>query len=173
VDVNDTSSVKIVELWATWCPPCKKAIPHMNSMWKKLLNEYGKDKLQLVGVTTEDDVKVAPFMKEMASDMQYPVALDVQKSLDSSYPASGIPHAYVVGKDGKIVWTGNPMSDEFEKAIRSALNADFVAPVISQPEPQKKKFEFEVEEVEDEEEVTETATEQDATMKEDEAEVID
>ena len=38
-----------------------------------------------------------------------------------AYGVRGYPHAFVVGKDGKVVWRGHPMSPEFAKSIEAAL----------------------------------------------------
>ncbi len=45
-----TGKPLIVEFWATWCPPCRTSIPHLNEVYKKY-----KDKgLEIIGVTDED-----------------------------------------------------------------------------------------------------------------------
>lgn len=142
VDVECGESVKVVEYWATWCPPCKTAIPELNELWKKLQSEYGEKKVQLVGITNEKSDKVVPFIeKEMEGKMQYPVALDENNSLASSYPVSTIPAAFVVGKCGTVLWSGHPSG--LEPAVRRALDAKAAAgapqanPAPANPAPAK------------------------------------
>jgi thiol-disulfide isomerase/thioredoxin len=105
----------IVEFWATWCPPCRASIPHLNEVNKKF-----KDKgLVIIGVTDEDKAKVLEFQKTLPMD--YTVAFDKEGKLGEKFGITGIPHAFVVGKDGKIVWEGHPMQlkeDEIEKALK-------------------------------------------------------
>jgi thiol-disulfide isomerase/thioredoxin len=125
VDVAKQGSVKVVEFWGTWCGPCKTAIPHLNKVWKDLTKEFGADKLQFVGVSqkeTEEVVKA--FITEMNGQFEYPVALDVDGTLTAAYPISGIPHAFVVGKDGMISWAGHPGGSKLEAAVRKAMAAE-------------------------------------------------
>jgi len=123
VDVARSGSVKVIEFWATWCGPCETAIPKLNVLVKKLQEEHGADKIQFVGVTNEGKDKVEPFLEKMKGKMDYPVAMDPEQKIASSYPTSGIPHAYVIGKDGNIAWSGHPMSGML-KAIQEALEAE-------------------------------------------------
>ncbi len=104
----------IVEFWATWCPPCRASIPHLNEINKKF-----KDKgLVVVGITDENTATVEKFQKTLPMD--YNVATggaDIEKKIG----ISGIPQAFIVGKDGKVLWQGHPMqlSDaEIEKALK-------------------------------------------------------
>jgi len=64
----------IVEFWATWCPPCRASIPHLNETYGKF-----KDKgLIVIGQDCweRDESEVAPFVKKMGDKMTYRVALD-------------------------------------------------------------------------------------------------
>jgi len=47
--------------------------------------------------------------------MDYNVAFDKEGKLGEKFGITGIPHAFVVGKDGKIVWEGHPMQLEASK----------------------------------------------------------
>lgn len=42
-----------------------------------------------------------------------------------AYNVRGIPHAFVIGKDGKVAWNGHPAEPDFESAIQTALNQSF------------------------------------------------
>jgi thiol-disulfide isomerase/thioredoxin len=94
----------IVEFWATWCPPCRASIPHLNEIYAKY-----KDKgLQIVGITDEDRVKIKKFEKEVP--IEYAVGLDANGKYAKPFGIQGIPHAVLVDKTGKVVWEGHPMS---------------------------------------------------------------
>ncbi|NDI17883.1 MAG: TlpA family protein disulfide reductase [Verrucomicrobia bacterium] len=94
----------IVEFWATWCPPCRSSIPHLNEIYAKY-----KDKgLQIVGITDEDRAKIKKFEKEVP--IEYAVALDANGKYAKPFGIQGIPHAVLVDKTGKVVWEGHPMS---------------------------------------------------------------
>jgi len=113
--------VHVVEFWATWCGPCKVAIPHLNELARKYA-----DQAQFVGVSVwerisaENPYKVPEFVKAMGDQMTYAVAADqVAESKDSGPMAKnwmeaagqgGIPTAFVVDRAGKIAWIGHPMS---------------------------------------------------------------
>lgn len=105
---------QIVEFWATWCPPCRASIPHLNAINKKF-KEKG---LVVIGITDETKDKVEKFQKSLPMD--YSVAVGGGK-LQQAVGVNGIPHAFVVGKDGKVLWEGHPMKltdAEIEKALK-------------------------------------------------------
>ena len=110
--------VSIVEFWATWCPPCKVAIPHLNKLY---VEKYKKAGVQLVGVTKEDEKTVKPFIESMKSSFTYPVALDSSGSVSSGYPTNGIPSAFVVDHEGSVAWQGHPMDGGFETAVDTCI----------------------------------------------------
>lgn len=104
----------IVEFWATWCPPCRTSIPHLNELHKKF-----KDRgLVVIGVTDETNPTIRQFVKEVPMD--YYVGTDKGGKLSEGFGVTGIPHALIVDKTGKIVWEGSPsrITDaEIEKVL--------------------------------------------------------
>lgn len=103
-------TIYVVEFWATWCPPCRESIPHLTELQKKF-----KDKgVVFVGVSSEDVDTVREFVKKMGSKMEYAVAVDdkgeTTKRYLEAWGIEGIPHAFVVDKEGRIAWQGHPMS---------------------------------------------------------------
>lgn len=96
-------SPAIIEFWATWCPPCRESIPHLNEIYKK----FKDDGLVIIGISNEEAAEVKQFMKK--TPMNYTVALDEADELAAKFGADGIPHAALVNKAGKIVWIGHPM----------------------------------------------------------------
>lgn len=114
--------VTVVEFWATWCPPCRQSIPRMNQLYQS----YGKRGVQFVGISPEKRQGVKRFVGEMGESMQYPVAVDSKGRLMEQYfkllSVNGIPHAVIVGIDGKIAWNGHPMQN-LEAALDAALES--------------------------------------------------
>jgi thiol-disulfide isomerase/thioredoxin len=103
----------LLEFWATWCPPCRKSIPHLN----ELEGKYKDKGLVIVGVSDEDAAAVKEFQK--GTPMNYPNGLS--KDLVQKYGVNGIPHAFLIGKDGKLLWRGHPMQltdADIEKALK-------------------------------------------------------
>lgn len=114
-EVSLTGKPAIVEFWATWCPPCRQSIPHLNEVYAKF-----KDRgLVIVGITNEERSIVDSFMKKLP--MHYTVARDASGGLARQFGVRGIPHAMIVDKTGKIVWEGHPMElkdAELEKVLK-------------------------------------------------------
>jgi cytochrome c biogenesis protein CcmG, thiol:disulfide interchange protein DsbE len=105
----------LVEFWATWCPPCRKSIPHLNEIYAK----YKTQGLEIVGITDEDEATVKKFQKQIPMD--YSVAINTPGSIYKQFGIQAIPTAFLVDKEGKIVWTGHPM-DLTEAEIQAVLN---------------------------------------------------
>lgn len=130
--------VYVVEFWATWCPPCVKSIPLLTDLQKEF-----KDKgVTVIGVASSERPKdkagnelsneqrlqiVKDFVKGKGDEMNYTVAYDSDRSMANDWmkPAGqgGIPCAFLVNGEGKIVWIGNPLSghEELEKKIASLV----------------------------------------------------
>lgn len=130
----EEGKVYVVEFWATWCPPCIEAIPHLSELQER----HKQDGLTVIGVAGSerqksqggDDTRlkgVQQFVRGKGKQMNYTVAFDADRSMAAAWmvPAgkSGIPCSFVVGHDGKIAWIGNPHSESFESEIEKALAA--------------------------------------------------
>jgi thiol-disulfide isomerase/thioredoxin len=113
-------TIYVIEFWATWCPPCRMSIPHLS----KLQKEYADKGVVVVGITKEDVGKVETFVSEQ-SDMDYNVGVDVAGETYGAYMSGvrGIPHAYIVGKDGKILWSGHPL--EMDEVLRQVIDGNY------------------------------------------------
>jgi thiol-disulfide isomerase/thioredoxin len=107
--------VVLVEFWATWCGPCVAGIPHLNELQTK----YRKLGLRIVSLTDEDRSKVEAFQKRAKVPIEYTVGLGSE--LATTYGVNGIPHAFLVGRSGKLLWHGHPADSECEVKIEQAL----------------------------------------------------
>jgi thiol-disulfide isomerase/thioredoxin len=120
IDVKDGKNIYVVEFWATWCGPCKVSIPHLTEMQKKF-----KDKgVVFVGISDETADKVKPFVEKMGEKMDYVVACDDDRKSSTGYMEAygqgGIPTAFIVGQEGKVLWFGHPMG-ELEKILEQII----------------------------------------------------
>lgn len=93
----------LLEFWATWCPPCRESVPQLNAIFA----QYQSKGLNVVGISTESALTVESFMKQVP--MHYTVALDADKRYAQALNVDLIPHAFLINRQGKIVWDGNPM----------------------------------------------------------------
>jgi len=127
-DVNDKpvslaslkNKVILLDFWATWCGPCKIEIP----WFIEFQNKYGKDGLQVVGISTDD---TQPKLKAYASQMKmnYTIlqGLDRDDVQDAFGPLFGIPVTIVISRDGRMCakHVGLSSKDRFEQEIKSLL----------------------------------------------------
>jgi len=93
----------LLEFWATWCPPCRESIPHLNELHAK----YKDRGLVIIGVTDEPSGVIRKFQRD--TPMDYAVATDSGGKLNKEMGVDGIPHAFLADASGKIVWDGHPM----------------------------------------------------------------
>ena len=116
--------VVVVEFWATWCGPCRTSIPHLTELQKKFRDRG----VVVVGVSDEASSKVQPFVDGMGEKMDYTVAIDRDRKTSAGYMTAyginGIPHAFVVDKEGRIAWHGHPM-DGLDKVLEKIATQTF------------------------------------------------
>lgn len=96
-----SGKVVIVDLWATWCGPCRQEIPHLIEMAKT----YKSKGVEVVGLTNEnpstDEQKVKDFSKEFK--INYPIGwADPQMQVGLMNGRNGIPQTIIIGRDGKV-----------------------------------------------------------------------
>ncbi len=104
----------LIEFWATWCGPCRQSIPHVNELYAK----YHSRGLYVVGITQEEPGVVQSFMQQVP--MQYAVGLDPLGRYGKELEIKGIPHAFLLNRNGMLVWDGHPMeltAAEVEKVL--------------------------------------------------------
>lgn len=101
--------IHVVEFWATWCSPCRESIPHLTALQQRFKNRG----LVVVGISNEKAEEVKPFLARMGTNMNYVVALDDREMTTTNYlhafEIEGLPHAFVIDKEGRVAWQGHPM----------------------------------------------------------------
>ena len=91
-------SVVVMDFWATWCGPCRKAMPGM----QKLHEELSPRGVKVFGITTGETGNPAAYMS--AQNYSYGLLLNGDK-VAGQYGVRGIPAFFVVGVDGRILDT--------------------------------------------------------------------
>ena len=100
----------LVNLWATWCPPCRTEMQTIETVY----NEY-KDQgfiVLAVNMTSQDAAeKIAPFVNEQA--LTYPILLDETGDMATAYQMKSLPSSFFINRDGIIneVVIGGPMAE--------------------------------------------------------------
>jgi thiol-disulfide isomerase/thioredoxin len=97
-----SGKVLIVDLWATWCGPCKQEIPHLVEIAK----EYKDKGVEVIGLTNENPVTDAEWVKQFseAFNINYPIGwADDEMQAGLTRGRNSIPQTFIIGRDGKIV----------------------------------------------------------------------
>ncbi len=112
--------VLILDLWDTWCPPCKAEIPH----FIELYNQYNSKGLEILGVAfgREGEPAVRNFAKNFG--VNYKTALANQELMNAYGPINSIPTTFVIDQNGRIFkkYIGYRDKSIFENDITTLLN---------------------------------------------------
>ncbi|MFG0330991.1 MAG: TlpA family protein disulfide reductase [Phycisphaerales bacterium] len=111
--------VVLLDFWATWCPPCRAAMPGIQSIHEK----YASRGVRVLGVNINDDTaKARAYMSDNGFDYGLLVEGD---SVAEKYKVTGIPTFFLIGVDGEVVLHhvggGESAADIIEPALDSYL----------------------------------------------------
>lgn len=112
--------VVIVDVWATWCPPCRASLPEVAALQQKGGGTY---EVLAISVDKEGWEKVSPFLAER-SQMGLKAVLPADRSALEPFGAiSGIPTTLVVDREGRLRerWSGF-YAGRAEEALKAALD---------------------------------------------------
>lgn len=96
---NLRGKVVFLNVWATWCPPCRMEMPSMERLYRRL---RGRDFAMLA--VSEDEAghaAVRPFVEEMG--LTFPVLLDQDGVVPQRYGVTGYPETFIIDRDGKVI----------------------------------------------------------------------
>ena len=114
------NQVTIVEFWRTTCGSCKAQIPHLTSLQEK----YG-DQLSIVSVSKYPLEIMEKFVKANEDQMGFSVG-KVSEELSDTYMTGvkGVPYAFLINRDGIVVWKGHPanIDDMLAKTIEGNID---------------------------------------------------
>lgn len=112
-----------LDFWATWCGPCQKPMAHLNEVAKNHAKDW-KGSVQLIGISVDDDSETA--MKHLKKRNW----LDCRQTWPDGgfesiaakkYGVEGIPSAFLIDREGKILWMGHPSELDLEEKINALL----------------------------------------------------
>ncbi|MDZ4261960.1 MAG: TlpA disulfide reductase family protein, partial [Pseudomonadota bacterium] len=112
--------VRVINFWATWCPPCKREIPDLI----ELQASYGNQGLQIIGIALDNRAAVSEYVEE--SGINYPIllgdeAVEVAEKLGNDMGI--LPYTVIVDQLGNIAYVryGEVQRDTLESEIKKLL----------------------------------------------------
>lgn len=108
--------VVLMDYWASWCEPCKEALPHYNSLFTKY-----KDKgLLVVGINEDDSEKERDaFLKKQK--INFPLFADKDRKMAQVFRVTGLPALFVFDKQTKIVAVLHGFSPENAQTLEKKI----------------------------------------------------
>jgi len=109
----------LLDFWATWCGPCRKTLPILESIYGKL----GNQGLEIIGISNEDLNTLNGFYDQVHHS-PYPMYRDASQDLWRRYGIRSVPTLMLLDKDGYIkgVWSGVPNQKALEQIIQETMN---------------------------------------------------
>ncbi|HTK53469.1 MAG TPA: TlpA disulfide reductase family protein [Gemmatimonadaceae bacterium] len=116
--------VVLLNIWATWCAPCRAEIPYLQSLYE----QHRAEGLEIIGVSVDargQDAAIRDFAQEF--HMTYPIWRDPDERVQSLYLALGVPSSYLIDRAGILRWrrlgTIREADTTLTHALRKALPA--------------------------------------------------
>lgn len=113
----ERGNVVFLNVWATWCGPCRGEIP----LLKKMDAQYAPRGFKVIGVSIDDGgaQQVKDFVKQ--EQIGYPVALDADGNIANLIRTTVLPTSLLIDRNGKIVWRQIGAIDENDQALTTAI----------------------------------------------------
>ena len=112
--LSDDGRPVFLNLWASWCPPCKAEMPDIDAA------ATANEAVKFVGVAIEDDpADSAEFATSIG--IQYTIGFDEQNEVSNGYSPVGLPASYIISADGEILERiyGSVTEDEINEKIEA------------------------------------------------------
>jgi len=113
--------VVLLNLWTTWCPPCREEMPSMEKLYQRLRDRG----LVLLAVSQDEGGKeaVEPFVRDLG--LTFPVLVDPEHQVGDRYRVWGYPESFIIDREGRVVerviWPRDWTSPEQVAALERLL----------------------------------------------------
>ncbi|MEQ1690655.1 MAG: TlpA disulfide reductase family protein [Gemmatimonas sp.] len=124
---NYRGDVVLLNLWATWCGPCRTEMPSMEALHR----EYGSKGLRVVAVSVDQagvEEQIRAFVREYA--LTFEILHDDTGAIQAIYRTTGVPETFVIGRDGTIRKRVIGAED-----WNSTANRELIAQLLAEPAP--------------------------------------
>jgi cytochrome c-type biogenesis protein len=112
--------VVLLNVWATWCIPCRKELPELQQLHQELASRG----LRVVGVSVDDgsaDRAVAEFVRNFG--ITYTILRDPAENVSHTFAIPGVPASFLIDRNGKVVWRHLGPVTTRDALLQSALKA--------------------------------------------------
>ena len=103
---DDKGKVLVVNVWGSWCPPCRKEAPQLVQVHDRLTADHERPEVAFVGIDTRDPSRDAAKAYQRSFDVPYPSVYDPSGTLllgfADSLPPSAIPSTLVIDAEGRV-----------------------------------------------------------------------
>lgn len=121
-----TGRILVVNLWASWCGPCRSEVPE----YEKVRKEYAGRPVEFIALTTEDPRTATARVNQFVRDFKFGFRLgwaDRETALALMNGRNAIPQTLVISSDGRVIshWTGYSRGqggDRLRQTLQQALS---------------------------------------------------
>ncbi len=103
---DDKGKVLVINVWGSWCPPCRKEAPELVQAHERLTAGSGSSEVAFVGIDTRDPSRAAAKAYQRKFNVPYPSVYDPSGTLllgfADSLPPSAIPSTLVIDEQGRV-----------------------------------------------------------------------
>jgi thiol-disulfide isomerase/thioredoxin len=110
--------IVVISFWASWCTPCLKELPILES----IQNKVGTDKIKVIAINFKEGRKKYRFIKKKLSSLNLTLTHDKRGSIGKKFGVESIPNLFIIGKNGKLIFHNVGYGDESLDKIIDVLN---------------------------------------------------
>lgn len=125
VAIGDLDGAVLLNIWATWCVPCREEMPALDSLHRA----FKAEGLHVVGANI-DNGDASSAVREFAREhnIGFDLLLDPQQRVVRTFRTAGVPETFLIDRNGRVAgrWIGqfDPLSERVTAAVASALLAE-------------------------------------------------
>ncbi len=122
--------VVLLNIWATWCKPCRQEMPALDTLFQR----HRADGLRVVGVSIDspgERDRVAEYAKDLGAT--YTLWHDPDNVVSTTFLAIGVPASYLIGRDGTLLWRHVGPVTADDGPLNAALTAALAEPGAAAP----------------------------------------